>query len=178
MCAVLMLAGFVMYLFIYQWRFAPVLFCCFLIGVTLWWVYSAPRNIPCPVTFGLGNNVVLYFAITDTPGNTVLLCCILQLQSHWAMKLYCVVFCNYSHTGQWSCIVLDSAITGTLGNEVVMCCILQLQSHLAMKRYCVVCAVTVTLGNKVVLRCILQLQSYLAIKLYCVVFCNYSHTWQ
>ena len=90
------------------------------------------------------------------------LCYILQLQTHLAIKFYCVAFCNYSHTWQYSCIVLYFAITTTLGNKVVLCWILHLQSHLAMKRYC----------------CIVQLQSHLAIKLYCVVLCNYSHTWQ
>ena len=69
----LMSVGFLMYLFMndifflppWTYLFAVVIYWCFMIGMNVWWVYLAPRNIPSAVVLTLGNKVVSTCGATD-----------------------------------------------------------------------------------------------------------------
>ena len=68
----LMSAGFLMYImndFLPRYLMFDVfeIEWCFMIGAIVWWVYSAPQNIPCAIVFTLGNKVVLYWTGRITP---------------------------------------------------------------------------------------------------------------
>ena len=58
--------SWISHVFIYEWLFTWLFVCCccnqwcFMIGVSVWWVYLAPENIPSATVLTLGNEVVLY----------------------------------------------------------------------------------------------------------------------